>query len=156
MIARRRLLVGSIAVAGFGLLGLWQIGPAAIRTVIESVLRRRLEFLRLDEDGVQAFAKDQTDRIFAKRVSLGRIRYHVVATVGSSFKRFERSTDKRSSSRRTEDFLVSTYLLSTDFFLNGSDETHTVRYLGYYDPLHPCGNPFARSPVAGKRVGENI
>jgi hypothetical protein len=37
------------------------------------------------------------------------------------------------------------YLLSTDFFRNGADESRLVRYLSYYDrAITPCNNPFAR------------
>jgi hypothetical protein len=36
------------------------------------------------------------------------------------------------------------YLLSTDFFRHGADESRTVRYVGFYDPDNtPCGNPLA-------------
>ena len=97
----------------------------------------------------RAFAKDQTNATFAKKIpTWSRMRYHLLASGGSSFKRFYRSTDTRSRFARFEDTLVSTYLLSTDFFWNGSDESRTVNYVAYYDPNRPCHNPFAR-PVVG-------
>ena len=35
------------------------------------------------------------------------------------------------------------YLLSTDFFKNGADESRLVSYIGFYDPaVTPCNNPF--------------
>jgi hypothetical protein len=41
--------------------------------------------------------------------------------------------------------VYTNYLLSTDFFRNGADESRPVRYLSYYDPaVTPCNNPFAR------------
>jgi hypothetical protein len=37
------------------------------------------------------------------------------------------------------------YLMSTDFFRNGADESRLVRYVGYYDQaVTPCNNPLAR------------
>jgi hypothetical protein len=37
------------------------------------------------------------------------------------------------------------YLLSTDFFRHGADESRVVRYVGLYDPDNaPCNNPLAR------------
>ena len=40
------------------------------------------------------------------------------------------------------------FLLSTDFFPNGADETRLVRYVTYYDPyVSPCWNPCA-TPAA--------
>jgi hypothetical protein len=41
--------------------------------------------------------------------------------------------------------IAMTFLLSTDFFPNGADESLPVRYLGYYSPyLGECGNPLAK------------
>jgi hypothetical protein len=37
------------------------------------------------------------------------------------------------------------YLLSTDFFRQGADESRRVHYVGFYDPsVTPCNNPLAR------------
>jgi hypothetical protein len=36
------------------------------------------------------------------------------------------------------------YLLSTDFFSHGADESRVVRYVGFYDPaVTACSNPLA-------------
>jgi hypothetical protein len=52
-----------------------------------------------------------------------------------------------SAIRHGEDRVVTQYLMSSDFFKNGADETRTVRYAGYYDPMIACGNPFARPVI---------
>jgi hypothetical protein len=147
MITRRRLLLGALGFVGIAGIGAWLVGPAAMESKIASIVRKRLDFLKLDEEGLQAYARDQTAKILAKRVSLNRMRYHLMSAVATSFTRYQRSTDKRSRIQRAEDGFVSTYLLSSDFFIGGSDESRTVRYLGYYDPLRPCNNPFARPAV---------
>jgi hypothetical protein len=37
------------------------------------------------------------------------------------------------------------YLLSTDFFQHGADESRQIQYVGFYDPyVTPCLNPLAR------------
>lgn len=37
------------------------------------------------------------------------------------------------------------FLLSTDFFQNGADESRTMQYVTFYDPyVTACRNPFAR------------
>jgi hypothetical protein len=39
------------------------------------------------------------------------------------------------------------FLLSTDFFLNGADESRPVRYVRFYNPYKsPCWNPLAGMP----------
>jgi hypothetical protein len=41
--------------------------------------------------------------------------------------------------------IYTNYLLSTDFFKNGADESQLVRYVGFYDPaVTPCSNPLAQ------------
>jgi hypothetical protein len=142
---RRRIVLGGagiIALAGIGVVG---FGRAGLEYAIVSTLRRRLDYLKLDEDGLQAYARDHVAVLLAKRPTLNRLRYRLVAAVGPSFARFHRSTDARTRRERLEDLFVSTYLVSTDFFANGSDETRLVRYVGYYDPMvRPCGSPFSR------------
>ena len=39
--------------------------------------------------------------------------------------------------------VFTNYLLSTDFFPNGADESRIVAYVGLYNPYHGCENPFA-------------
>jgi hypothetical protein len=142
---RRRVILGGLVIVGVASLGAWGLGHVGLRAEIASILRRRLGFLKLDEKGVHAFAKDQTDAAFHKKIpTWNRMRYHLLAAAAPSYKRFFRSVDTRSRLARLEDNLVSTYLLSSDYFLNGADESQTVNYLAYYDPLRPCQNPFAR------------
>jgi hypothetical protein len=48
--------------------------------------------------------------------------------------------------RPASDALVQRFLLSTDFFPNGADETRTIRYARYHDPyVNPCWDPLNQS-----------
>ena len=145
---RRHAIVGGLALVGAAGLGAWGVAHVALSEEIVTVLRRRLSFLKLDDQGLHAFAKDQTGALFAKKIpTWDRLRYHLLAAASPSYKRFYRSSGQRSRTARLEDTLVSTFLLSSDFFLNGADESRTVRYVAYYDALRPCQNPFARAAV---------
>lgn len=43
------------------------------------------------------------------------------------------------------EWVFEQYLMSTDFFQNGADESRTVRFVAFYDPyLSPCWNPCVR------------
>jgi hypothetical protein len=147
MIKRRRFLLGGLGVIAVGGLGAWVLGPPALESEIVSGVRRRLGFLRLDEAGLHAFAKDQVSALLAKRPTWNRLKFHFFSAFSNSFSRWDRSTDKRSRLQRVVDDFSSTYLLSSDFFLKGADESRTVHYIAFYDPQRPCGNPFARPPV---------
>jgi hypothetical protein len=147
MITRRRILWGGLGLAGLAAAG-WGLGHWGLQSQIESILHRRLSYLKLDPAGVSAFAKDQTAATFAKKIpTWNRLRYHLLAGSDASFKRFFRSADTRSRRERLEDNLVSTFLLSSDFFTSGMDESRTVSYIVYYDAVRPCQNPFARPAV---------
>ena len=44
----------------------------------------------------------------------------------------------------TLDAIGSRFLLSTDFFRHGGDESRALRYVAYFDPYRsPCANPLA-------------
>ncbi len=149
MITRRRLLLGGLGVIGAVGLVTWEFGRAAAEAEVVSILRRRLSFLQLDDAGLHAYAKDQVQTWSSKRIpTWNRLRYHWQSAVGPSFQRFYRSTDRRSRTVRAEDTIVSTYLLSSDFFVNAARESRTIHYVALYDPLRPCGNPFARPVTA--------
>jgi hypothetical protein len=144
MIRRRTFLLSALGAAGITGLCIWGFGRRSIEEILMAMLRNRLAFLKLDDAGLRAFARDQTTKILAKRVSMARMRYHVAATTESSSKRFQRSIAVNSRRGQAEDIVVTTYLLSSDFYVNGSDENNLVKYIAYFDPMRACGNPFAR------------
>ncbi len=104
------------------------------------VLRKRLHYLTLDETGMQTFAVDflASKQIMTKKLrcipALGDLYNHLPDNNNFIIHRI----------RHGEERIVSSYLLSSDFFINGADEDRIVRYLGTCDPLRPCANPFAR------------
>ena len=148
MISRRRVILGGLGLTGVAGIGAWGLGHWGLQREIVSALHRRLSYLKLDEAGVRAFAKDQTAAMFHKDIpTLTRLRYHFLSAGAPSFKRFYRSSGQRSRVARFEDTLVTTYLLSSDFFSSGADESRTVNYVAFFDPLRACQNPFARPAV---------
>jgi hypothetical protein len=152
MMKRRKFLLAGLGVVAVVAAGGIVFGPMAAEAEIVSHVRSRLSFLKLDEAGLQRFAQDQVAALLAKRPTWNRLKYHFMSVFSKSFTRYEHSSDTRSRRQRMEDTFASTYLLSSDFFINGADQSRTVRYLGFYDPLRGCGNPFAR-PVIDTRVG---
>jgi hypothetical protein len=148
MIARRRFLLGTLGVVALAGVGVWGFGGEALEAKIVSMVRRRLDYLQLDEAGLHAFAKDQVGALLAKRPTWNRLKYHFMTVFSKSFTRFNMSTDKRTRTERLADSFSQTYLLSSDFFKSGAQVSRVVKYQGLYDPLRPpCGNPFARPPV---------
>jgi hypothetical protein len=147
MISRRQLLLGGLGTTALAALGLGAFGRGAIEAEIASHVRGRLGFLTLDDAGLRRFATDQVAALLAKRPTMNRLKYHFLSHVAPSFTRYLRSSETRSRLERTVDAFASTYLMSSDFFQNGADESEPVHYVSFYDPLLACGNPFARAAL---------
>jgi hypothetical protein len=105
------------------------------------VLRKRLDYLKLDPQGMRAFAAD-----LVSRQVLSPMRLKLVSAVAPLYKRVGLNGHDvlQETIRHGEERVVSNFLLSSDFFVNGADTSRIVRYLGFYDPLKGCSNPFAR------------
>ena len=101
----------------------------------DTLIKRELGFLKLNDAGVKAFAAD-----YAK----AKDGFYKLTVKGYSFL----GIDSAQSGKVHQ--LISSYLLSTDFFANNMDESRVVKYVGLYDPyLRPCAHPFS-SPSAGQ------
>jgi hypothetical protein len=143
---RRKLIIGSI-VAAVAVVGA-RLGLASPEDAVMRVLRKRLDYLQLDPDGVRRFAADVQQRKFISRFRLTAIDF-----AGPLYSEADVSPDGRFGSvlRHGEDHLVTQFLISSDFFINGADTGRVVMYRGWFNPLRACGNPFAR-PVDGITV----
>jgi hypothetical protein len=152
MIKRRRILQISLGIAAVAALGVWGVDIASEAEIV-SAIRRRLGFLRLDDAGLHSFAKDYISSLLAKRPSWYRWKYHIQALFRKPGARWGISTDTRSRRERFEDNLATLYLLSSDLFLKGADESRTIQYVSLYDPMRACGSPFARPVIDRETAG---
>jgi len=143
---RRKLLISSVS--GVLLLVVARFGFASPQNAVMRVIRKRLDYLKLDEASLQRFAAD----VCARKV-VSRFRLDMIDFAGPLYSDVELSADSRTGSllRHGEDRVVTQFLISSDFFINGADTDRVVKYLGWYDPLVACGNPFAR-PVSSALV----
>ena len=143
MVSRRQLL--AVAASGAAALATWRFVGSSEQDGIVAVLRKCLDYLVLDETGVRAFAADLAAH---KRIAGSKLR--LIDAVGPVYPQLGPGSALSQSLVHGEERVVSLYLLSSDFFQNGADETRSVQYLGYYDPVdraRPCGNPFSRPPL---------
>lgn len=116
----------------------WYFGDP--QSVIVAILNRRLGLLKVDRRSFKLFAVDYLNfrhdyrrQLSAMSIVSWPLRYispYGLLPMGASL-------------RRLEDNIVSKYLLSTDFFQNGSTSNMPVQYLSFYDPyVSICRNPF--------------
>ncbi len=143
-ISRRTFLkTGLVGAAGFamsGSLGYFyrdEIGHVQ-ETEIAKFIRGNFAYLKLDvrDEEIETFYKEY--REWYKPV----VRDH-----------WQRIIKKRGPDVFVEDMdeVATTFLLSTDFFINGADETRPVKYVRLYAPYkNPCWDPVAVMNVAAQ------
>ena len=139
MASRRQVIAGVLG--GLAAVTGWRYWRSNEEDAILLVLRKRLDYLQLDPQGARAFATD-----LAASHLLSRMRLKLIGTFAPLYTRFGLNGHDalQAGIRHGEERVVSNFLLSSDFFINGADTARTVRYLGFYDPLRACSNPFAR------------
>ena len=137
---RRRQFVG-LGLASLGALGVWRYVRSSDYDAIITIIEKRLAYLRKDPDGVRAYATELTRR---NEITSARLR--IISVAKPIYEYFALNDENRftNSIHHGEERVASSYLLSSDFFVNGADTSRLVRYVGFYDPLRACGNPFAR------------
>ena len=108
MIKRRRILKIGLGIAALAVLGVWGVEIASESEIVSAV-RRRLGFLRLEEAGLQSFAKDYIHSMLAKRPSWYRWKFHIQSLFRKPGARWGISTDTRSRRERLEDNLATLY-----------------------------------------------
>jgi hypothetical protein len=145
LIKRRGVLLGLTALGGLtGIVG-WRFSQATPEQAIAMVIRKRLAYLRLDEAGVQRFARE-----LAAKNDIANYKLRALVAAGRLYSGVSYPGYNAISNaiRKGEDRIVTVYLLSSDFFVMGADEGRTVHYLQLYDALRACSNPFARPVTA--------
>lgn len=138
---RRRLFLssmlgGCLVAAGIGVAVL-PLGP---EQRLKHLLKTRLAYLQIPDEVIDAFTKDFVDdpeRRFRHFKTTKYVAQRAVYGV-------EVFTD-RLPIFRFERFVISAFLLSTNFFREGADVKKPLRYVAYNDPYKiGCANPFAR------------
>lgn len=91
-------------------------------------LEKNLGYLQMREEDRERFARD-----FAAEAPMAEGRLT------------ERERWSGARIEALEERICATFLMSSDFFKNGADESRPVRYLALYEPSKAgCTNPFAR------------
>jgi hypothetical protein len=93
-----------------------------------AMITKELKFLKLDRTGLEQFVEaysQNKDEFYKLRMKS----YGLLGVTASQSGRINH--------------LVSTYLLSTDFFIHKTDESRIIKYVSFYNPfIKPCDHPF--------------
>lgn len=126
----RRRFVWVLGAAAAGLAGLatwrWKARPSSLHDEAASRMASTLSYLDLRHEHLLRFLEDHE------------------SALGPAL------TDPDSLAD-----LCGRFLLSTDFFMNGADESRPIQYLTLYDPYHsPCFNPLTHGLEGSEDSGE--
>lgn len=129
---RKVIKVISLAAAAGVLLptGMY-IGSPGTKKYAEQVIIKTLDYLKLDQTGVSNFVNDyfKGDDINFKSNLRWKVYYFSATGVKRSDNMFE---------------LVRSYLLSSDFFINGNQTNRKINYLGLFNPYeNSMPNPYS-------------
>lgn len=95
------------------------------------ILKKELDYLKLEPEGVNRYVED-----YFKATGndlLSTLKWKTLYYLNSGWEKSDRITD-----------LMKYYLLSSDFFINKTDESKTVNYLGLFNSYHsPVPNPYS-------------
>ncbi len=143
-LSRRKFLALGFVAATAPLYALyaWRWGDPT--DIIVAILKRRVGYLRVEPDTFHDFAKSY---ISSRKDYERQLATLSAVSLPLQFFSPYRWIAQGNALRRLEDNVVSSYLLSTDFFANSANEQREVSYISFYDPYaRPCSNPFNRQP----------
>jgi hypothetical protein len=141
--SKRRFLIISSAVAIAGATGslLYSWKTTVETDVIVAILKRRLGLLNVDHQHFYTFSEELLTR---RRKYRKKLKYLSVFSGVLSIVTPYELLSMGHPLRRLENYTVSNFLLSTDFFQNGEDQEREIQYFGFYDPYkRPCANFFS-------------
>lgn len=120
IIGRRSLLLGGAFLTG----ALSSFGVGSYFS-LESVVAKQLDYLSLAPGVARQFVSDYKKRYISR---FGRQAWMQ--------RQFQIAMNHQY-------FPLEQFLMSTDFFQNGADESRTIQYVEYFDRSKGCANPFA-------------
>ena len=149
--SRRAFLISSTVGVLAVVTGVWTIRSGYLNShdrmtrTIFAVFEKRLSYLKWDKTEVMTFIKDflagtQKDKKYLRKIKRLSLFYPLYAHTNCLEK-----TSIASKIRSFEERIATKFLMSSNFFREGADDTKPVKYLSYYDPYKmPCQNPFAQ------------
>lgn len=141
MLTRRTVLKSIISIP-IVLSGSYLLFRPDYLTIVERAVYNKLDFLALDPEGVKKFSKDFI--AIYNKTALKVISIDIAIQLNRRFTGYAPLVDRIQV---FEDFVVSKYLISSDYFVNNQSQDRLIKYrnITLTAPyLSPCSNPFAK------------
>lgn len=133
------------------LLGLGSAG-AAVLAAGGAAYKFRDKFIKLQNSDIIAVVRENFPYL---KLALTDEQFEEFATTyRQAYGEFDKPWYRRlrgwsqEETRSRYDHIANTFLLSTDFFLSGADESKPVNFVSFYDPyISPCWSPIRISEM---------
>ena len=127
---KRRTFLTVAGIGGaLGLFTSFKFITTSFEDAAAALIRDELSFLNLDPEGVRNFV-----RAYAEN----RDRNYKLTMKGYNMLGISASQSGKIHQ------LVSSYMLSSDFFVHKMDESRVIKYVAFYNPYsRPCSHPFS-------------
>jgi len=110
--------------------------------IIASIIRKKLNYMKINKSELKKFADDFQKTLSAKQSLIGS--WSGMLRPLYSFLDIYKITPFSDKFENFEEYTVTMFLLSCDFFTGGADLNRQVKYTALYDPYEMgCENPFA-------------
>lgn len=135
----RRKFVTILSVSAVAAAGAY-IALPTFEDTVRRILKKDLEKLTVDEGAIEKFIsevrKQNPWRFSDEKKYLIMGHYYLENNLFS--------LPYPGKNRQYRNYIVGTFLLSTDFFINKMDTRKKINYMGLYNPYkRPCSNPFS-------------
>ncbi|MDM8568602.1 hypothetical protein QUF50_03630 [Thiotrichales bacterium HSG1] len=132
--------------------GIWSVkngylsNNTRIKNTIFAVFEKRLSYLKWDKTEVLNFIQDFIDHVDNEGYIGGKLnKFSFLYPIYNYTDLLNKTPFFTGKVRSFEEKIITDFLLSSNFFREGADETKPVKYLFYYDPYQaPCQNPLAK------------
>lgn len=145
-LSRRRFLLAVVPASASLYVGGWwffNVRKGESSQIIISILKKRLHYLNISDQTLEAFASDiQTSLPSGYRHTLSWA--GMLEPAYSCVDIFHVTSRTKRIFEEVEEYIISKFLLSSDFFYNNAREDREVQYIGLYQYASFCSNPFAR------------
>lgn len=145
-LTRRQFLLAVVpASASLYVGGWWLINVRKGETsqIIISILKKKLYYLNISDQTLETFASDVQTILpsgYRRSMSWAGMLSPAYARVDI----FHLTQRTKQKIEEFEEYIVSKFLLSSDFFYNDAREDREIQYIGLYQHASICSNPFAK------------
>lgn len=139
---RQFLKLSAVAAAAGAMPGIWLVQSQG-KPFLEAMLKEKLSYLDIESGAIPRFV----DEFIKAKSSWLEFKSGLLGVGLNVFESVEdiKCTIGEDRFIELEHELAKNFLLSSDFFFNGANESTPVRYVRYYDAFNTaCANPFAR------------